>query len=508
MIPIHYRTMLHYCVGHTCLNMKLMEGSPWRKLPSTGVAHFISGILDSEIFQFLISVGGRLLSRAWCYWTQLAVMLREVQTTSHTVYNQSQISILNMDIQWLPQQNLRACLNKGSRQKLSENKDRSSWYTMARPEAQPYLSIAQDRGMVVIGEEGLKELMDSEGKVVGRSKDGDCRTKKAMTTSCTNPIILSMICCPVDDSMESESDWSADSEDEAGPSDDWLEDTGRACHEQQQKTHSLGQHNLVLELNEDGSYLASTSKNNESWSSVSNNTDWSDFSEDEDEAWSSGAEESLDPILENEDLWNSFFHDNDPYNPLSFLASTGSKKMECAKQDQETKDCQEGVSSKVQASTSQAKNLVDSSSAELQNLTPELETDGPKTKARQSKFWEEVYPKRKPNLTRTVAKHSCIPGPRRHDESLVDELSNIQSARGCRDQLEKPLKKVRFSPAVQVHQIIAWDYAYRAARSGPWEQYARDRCRFKKRIAETEAMIGYCLQPRHREEMWAKLHGK
>ncbi|XP_075385370.1 protein phosphatase 1 regulatory subunit 15B [Tenrec ecaudatus] len=41
-------------------------------------------------------------------------------------------------------------------------------------------------------------------------------------------------------------------------------------------------------------------------------------------------------------------------------------------------------------------------------------------------------------------------------------------------------------------------------RKGPWEEFARDACRFQKRIQETEAAIGYCLTFEHRERMLSR----
>lgn len=43
------------------------------------------------------------------------------------------------------------------------------------------------------------------------------------------------------------------------------------------------------------------------------------------------------------------------------------------------------------------------------------------------------------------------------------------------------------------HHIIAWSYAYRAARRGPWEDYARDRDRFARRIKYCASILEPCL---------------
>lgn len=42
-------------------------------------------------------------------------------------------------------------------------------------------------------------------------------------------------------------------------------------------------------------------------------------------------------------------------------------------------------------------------------------------------------------------------------------------------------------------------------RKGPWEEFARDACRFRKRIQETEDAIGHCLTFEHRERMFNRL---
>ena len=60
-------------------------------------------------------------------------------------------------------------------------------------------------------------------------------------------------------------------------------------------------------------------------------------------------------------------------------------------------------------------------------------------------------------------------------------------------------KRVSFkvdSELTVVHHIIAWDYAYRAARKGPWEQYARDRQHFSRRIESVACILEPCLAKR------------
>eukprot|EP00118_Oscarella_pearsei_P028123 m.311516 g.311516 ORF g.311516 m.311516 type:complete len:257 (+) comp75231_c0_seq1:208-978(+) len=53
----------------------------------------------------------------------------------------------------------------------------------------------------------------------------------------------------------------------------------------------------------------------------------------------------------------------------------------------------------------------------------------------------------------------------------------------------------------QVHCIVAWKYAYRAARKGPWEIIAAERDRFRKRIRDLEMVLSPVLSCSHRESI-------
>lgn len=61
-------------------------------------------------------------------------------------------------------------------------------------------------------------------------------------------------------------------------------------------------------------------------------------------------------------------------------------------------------------------------------------------------------------------------------------------------------KKVTFLEEVTEYYISGDE-----DRKGPWEEFARDGCRFQKRIQETEVAIGYCLTFEHRERVFSRL---
>ena len=60
-------------------------------------------------------------------------------------------------------------------------------------------------------------------------------------------------------------------------------------------------------------------------------------------------------------------------------------------------------------------------------------------------------------------------------------------------------KTVRFDTIVRVYQPTDWSYEdYRSARVGPWMQLAVDRARFKRRIQQTDQLIGHVFDQRNR----------
>ncbi|XP_077190777.1 protein phosphatase 1 regulatory subunit 15B [Paroedura picta] len=69
-----------------------------------------------------------------------------------------------------------------------------------------------------------------------------------------------------------------------------------------------------------------------------------------------------------------------------------------------------------------------------------------------------------------------------------------------REKCIKKKKKVTF-----LEEVTEYYVSNEEDRKGPWEELARDGCRFHKRIQETEDAIGYCLTIEHRQRIIQRL---
>ena len=67
-------------------------------------------------------------------------------------------------------------------------------------------------------------------------------------------------------------------------------------------------------------------------------------------------------------------------------------------------------------------------------------------------------------------------------------------------------KEVTFTSIPTIYVQYVWRFAYQQARKSEWEQYARDRDRFTRRIIESEHIINPVLNERHRERVLESLH--
>ncbi|XP_066482479.1 protein phosphatase 1 regulatory subunit 15B [Tiliqua scincoides] len=161
----------------------------------------------------------------------------------------------------------------------------------------------------------------------------------------------------------------------------------------------------------------------------------------EDEEWESSSIDEAESLK----LWNSFCKVEDPYNPFNFKAqfqTTGKKGKHDLK----------GLSGKGRE-TSQSSILL-----------------------------------------------SCQVHLPDHRLSEPEVTENVRHGIRSRERSTEKKKKVTF-----LEEVTEYYVSIEEDRKGPWEELARDGCRFHKRIQETEDAIGYCLTIEHRQRILKRL---
>ncbi|KAE8593883.1 hypothetical protein XENTR_v10019360 [Xenopus tropicalis] len=296
--------------------------------------------------------------------------------------------------------------------------------------------------------------------------------KEAILSSCTNPIILSMVYLPSDDE-------DATSTSEASDINQLEEEDEQLWEEEEVDEESCSTENNI----------STDSGMQEPWTSGSkNDTEESDWSDEESEwsgeesDWSDedswGSDSDTESSKFNEDLWASFCRNDDPYNPLCFAMPTKSAQRPHGPKKEVTGMKDSALGGSVAYSV-----LLGESGAEAKN-------------------------KNCRNPTADKRQNPCIKPLSPSSGELAQENADLLELSDEPKKLDGGfIKRVHFSPTVTVHHMVVWSYAYRMARKGPWEEYARDRCRFQRRIAEAEGVISYLLETQHREKIWARLQG-
>ncbi|XP_041651304.1 protein phosphatase 1 regulatory subunit 15B [Cheilinus undulatus] len=180
---------------------------------------------------------------------------------------------------------------------------------------------------------------------------------------------------------------------------------------------------------------------------------------------------------EEQHLWKSLSLKDDPYHPLNFQACLQSSPTTPAPQ--------------------------------FGKVPAPLDSQTPPTKSKKSEKEAKTLQKfkaRKPTLPQRELKHHSHP-----DKILVPWKRPGQappaSPQERKDKASTTQKKVQFSPLVHVHVMHTWPFAQQASRKGCWEEMARDRDRFRRRIQETETAIGHCFTQPHREKIRVFLDG-
>nr|XP_019567016.1 PREDICTED: protein phosphatase 1 regulatory subunit 15B isoform X2 [Rhinolophus sinicus] len=106
------------------------------------------------------------------------------------------------------------------------------------------------------------------------------------------------------------------------------------------------------------------------------------------------------------------------------------------------------------------------------------------------------------SLTPFVPPAGTIPGTAQEPtEEKIELTKEVPLA------LEKqgPLESCASCEVTFLEEVTEYYISGDEDRKGPWEEFARDGCRFQKRIQETEDAIGYCLTFEHRERVFHRL---
>lgn len=65
-------------------------------------------------------------------------------------------------------------------------------------------------------------------------------------------------------------------------------------------------------------------------------------------------------------------------------------------------------------------------------------------------------------------------------------------------------KSVTFSEENTIHNMFAWDFAYRNARLSNWQTFYLDRLRFDRRIKRSALLLDKILDHNHRQNIYTQ----